>query len=117
MRIQQRMVGDVAIIDLNGKLTLGEGDQLLRDTVNRLIQQGQKRLVLNLADVPYMDSTGLGEVVRSYVTALNQGGGLKLVHPTKRVQDLFFIAKISTFFGVFESEEDAIRSFGASAAD
>jgi anti-sigma B factor antagonist len=111
MRIQQRMVGEVAIIDLNGKLTLGDGDELLRDKVNRLIQQGQKKIVLNLADVPYMDSAGLGEVVRTYTTALNHGGGLKLLRPTKRVKDLFIITKIWTILEAFESEDDAIRSF------
>jgi anti-sigma B factor antagonist len=115
MRIQHRMVGDVAIIDLNGKLTLGDGDELLRDKVNRLIQQGQKRLVLNLADVPYMDSAGLGEVVRTYTAALNHRGGLKLLRPTKRVQDLLIITKIWTILEAFESEEDAVRSFPPSA--
>ena len=115
MRIQQRMVGDVAIIDLTGRLMLREGDELLRDKVKSLIQQGQKRFVLNLADVPYMDSTGLGTIVRAYTTALSHGGGLKLLRPTKRVKDLLIITRLSTILGVFESEEDAVRSFSPSA--
>ena len=115
MRIQQRMVGDVAIIDLTGRLMLREGDELLRDKVKSLIQQGQKRFVLNLADVPYMDSAGLGEVVCTYTTALKQGGDLKLLRPTKRVKDLLTITKLLTILGVFESEEDAVRSFPPSA--
>ena len=115
MRIQQRMVGDVVIIDLNGNLRLGDGDELLRDMVNRLIQQGQNRLVLNLADVSYMDSAGLGQIVRSYTTALNHGGALKLLRPTQRVKDLFIVTKLWNIFEVFESEEDAVRSFPPSA--
>ena len=115
MRIQQRMVGDVAIIDLTGRLMLREGDELLRDKVRSLIQQGQKRFVLNLADVPYMDSAGLGEVVCTYTTALKQGGDLKLLRPTKHVKELLIITRLSTILGVFESEEDAVRSFSPSA--
>jgi anti-sigma B factor antagonist len=115
MQIQQRMVGNVAIIDLTGRLMLGDGDELLRDKVKGLIQQGQKRLVLNLADVSYMDSAGLGEVVRTYTTALNHGGDLKLLRPTKRIQDLLIITKICTILEAFESEEDAVRSFPPSA--
>jgi len=115
MRIQQRMVGDVAIIDLTGRLMLREGDELLRDKIKSLIQQGQKRFVLNLADVPYMDSAGLGEVVCTYTTALKQGGDLKLLRPTKHVKELLIITRLSTILGVFESEEDAVRSFSPSA--
>ena len=115
MQIQHRMVGDVAIVDLNGRLMLGDGDDLLRDKVDGLIQQGQKRLVLNLADVSYMDSTGLGTIVRTYTTALNQGGGLKLLRPTKRVKDLLTITKLLTILEAFESEESAVQSFPPSA--
>ncbi len=111
MRIQQRMVGEVVIIDLSGRLTLGDGAELLRDTVNRLIEQGQTKIVLNLADLLYMDTTCLGEVVRTYVTTLNRGGGLKLLRPTKRIEDLLNIAGIRNILEAFESEEDAVRSF------
>jgi anti-sigma B factor antagonist len=113
MQIHQRSVGDVTIVDLNGKMTLGEGDELLRDKVNSLIQQGQKKIILNLAEVPYIDSAGLGEVVRTYTTVSRQGGSLKLLSLTKRIQDLLAITKLLTVFETFENEQDAIKSFGA----
>jgi len=115
MHIQQRSVGDVTIIDMSGKMTLGEGDELLRDKVNSLIQQGQKRIVLNLAEVPYIDSAGLGEIVRTYTTVSRNGGSLKLLSLTKRIQDLLSITKLLTVFETFESEADAVRSFSTSA--
>jgi anti-sigma B factor antagonist len=113
MQIHQRTVGDVTIVDLNGKMTLGEGDELLRDKVNSLVQQGQKKIILNLAEVPYIDSAGLGEVVRTYTTVSRQGGSLKLLSLTKRIQDLLAITKLLTVFETFENEQDAIKSFGA----
>jgi len=113
MQIHQRTVGDVTIVDLNGKMTLGEGDELLRDKVNSLIQQGQKKIILNLSEVPYIDSAGLGEVVRTYTTVSRQGGSLKLLNLTKRIQDLLAITKLLTVFETFENEQDAIKSFGA----
>lgn len=113
MQIHQRSVGDVTIVDLNGKMTLGEGDELLRDKVNSLIQQGQKKIILNLAEVPYIDSAGLGEIVRTYTTVSRQGGSLKLLSLTKRIQDLLAITKLLTVFETFENEQDAIKSFGA----
>ena len=113
MQIHQRSVGDVTIIDINGKMTLGEGDELLRDKVNSLIQQGQKKLILNLAEVPYIDSAGLGEIVRTYTTVSRQGGSLKLLNLTKRIQDLLLITKLLTVFETFDSEEEAIKSFGS----
>jgi len=115
MHIQQRSVGDVTIIDMGGKMTLGEGDELLRDKVNSLVQQGQKRIVLNLAEVPYIDSAGLGEIVRTYTTVSRNGGSLKLLSLTKRIQDLLSITKLLTVFETFESEADAVRSFSTSA--
>jgi anti-sigma B factor antagonist len=114
MQIHQRSVGDVTVVDLSGKMTLGEGDELLRDKVNSLIQQGQKKIVLNLAEVPYIDSAGLGEIVRTYTTVSRQGGSLKLLGLTKRIQDLLSITKLLTVFETFENEQDAVKSFGAS---
>jgi anti-sigma B factor antagonist len=111
MQIHQRTVGDVTIIDLNGKMTLGEGDELLRDKVNSLISQGQKKLVLNLAEVPYIDSAGLGEIVRTYTTVSRQGGALKLLSLTKRIQDLLAITKLLTIFETFDTEDEAVKSF------
>ncbi len=113
MQIHQRSVGDVTVVDLSGKMTLGEGDELLRDKVNSLIQQGQKKIILNLSEVPYIDSAGLGEIVRTYTTVSRQGGSLKLLNLTKRIQDLLAITKLLTVFETFENEQDAIKSFGA----
>jgi len=111
MQIEQRTVGEVTLIDLKGKMTLGEGDELLRDKVNSLIQQGMKKLVLNLAEVPYIDSAGLGEIVRTYTTVSRQGGQLKLLNLTKRITDLLSITKLLTVFETFDNESEALRSF------
>ena len=115
MQIQERAVGDVMVLDLKGKITLGEGDELLKDKVNSLVNQGHKKIVLNLADVPYIDSAGLGEVVRTYTTVSRQGGSLKLLNLTKRITDLLSITKLLTVFETFDSENEAVRSFSASA--
>ena len=98
MQIEERSVGDVMMLDLKGKITLGEGDELLKDKVNSLVNQGQKKIVLNLADVPYIDSAGLGEIVRTYTTVSRQGGSLKLLNLTKRITDLLSITKLLTVF-------------------
>jgi anti-sigma B factor antagonist len=115
MQIQERAVGDVMVLDLKGKITLGEGDEMLKDKVNSLVNQGHKKIVLNLADVPYIDSAGLGEIVRTYTTVSRQGGSLKLLNLTKRITDLLAITKLLTVFETFESENDAVKSFSASA--
>jgi anti-sigma B factor antagonist len=115
MQIDQRAVGDVVVLDLKGRVTMGEGDELLKDKVNSLVNQGHKKIILNLADVPYIDSAGLGEVVRTYTTVSRQGGSLKLLNLTKRITDLLSITKLLTVFETFESENEAIRSFSASA--
>ena len=115
MQIEERNVGDVVLLDLKGKVTLGEGDELLKDKVNSLVNQGHKKIVLNLADVPYIDSAGLGEVVRTYTTVSRQGGSLKLLNLTKRITDLLSITKLLTVFETFDSENEAVRSFSASA--
>ena len=113
MQISERAVGDVMVLDLKGKVTLGEGDELLKDKVNSLVNQGYKKMVLNLADVPYIDSAGLGEIVRTYTTVSRQGGSLKLLNLTKRITDLLSITKLLTVFETFETENDAVRSFSA----
>ena len=115
MQIDERPVGDVVVLDLKGKITLGEGDELLKDKVNSLLNQGQRKIVLNLGGVPYIDSAGLGEVVRTYTTVSRQGGSLKLLNLTKRITDLLSITKLLTVFETFESEDAAVRSFSASA--
>src|SRR5574340_54540 len=111
MQIEERTVGEVTVLDLKGKMTLGEGDELLKDKINSLMHQGRKKILLNLADVPYVDSAGLGEIVRTYTTVSRQGGNLKLVNLTKRITDLLSITKLLTVFETYESENDPVRSF------
>lgn len=111
MQIEERVVDDVTILDLKGKVTLGEGDEVLKDKINSLVHQDRKRILLNFADVPYIDSAGLGEVVRTYTTVSRQGGQLKLVNLTKRITDLLMITKLLTVFETFDSERDALQSF------
>jgi anti-sigma B factor antagonist len=115
MQITERSVGDVMVLDIKGKITLGEGDEQLKDKVNSLVNQGHLKMVLNLAEVPYLDSAGLGEVVRAYTTVSRKGGSLKLLNLTKRITDLLSITKLLTVFETFESEDEAVRSFSASA--
>ena len=104
MQIDERVVDGVTILDLKGKMTLGEGDELLKDKINSLIQQDRKQLLLNLEDVPYIDSAGLGEIVRTYTTVSRQGGKLKLLNLTKRITDLLAITKLLTVFETYDSE-------------
>ena len=111
MQIEERVVNGVTILDLKGKITLGEGDEALKDKINSLLMQERKRILLNLADVPYIDSAGLGEIVRTYTTVSRQGGQLKLVNLTKRITDLLMITKLLTVFETFESESDALKSY------
>ena len=111
MHIEERAIGDVMVLDLKGRVTLGEGDELLKDKVNSLINQGQKKLVLNLADVPYIDSAGLGEIVQAYATMSKGGGALKLLNTTKRIKDLLAITKLLTVFECHDNEAEAVKSF------
>jgi anti-sigma B factor antagonist len=113
MQIDERVVDNVTILDLKGKMTLGEGDELLKDKINSLIQQDRKRLLLNLEAVPYIDSAGLGEIVRTYTTVSRQGGKLKLLNLTKRIQDLLAITKLLTVFETYENEDEAVKSFNS----
>jgi anti-sigma B factor antagonist len=115
MQIEERSVGDVMVLDLKGKITLGEGDQLLKDKINSLVNQGRRKILLNLGAVPYIDSAGLGEVVRTYTTVSRQGGSLKLFNVTKRINDLLVITKLSSVFDIFTTESEAVKSFAASA--
>jgi anti-sigma B factor antagonist len=112
MEIHERTVGPVTILDLEGKLVLGDGDGLLKDKVNSLIFQGQQQIVLNLGGVPYIDSAGLGQLIASSTTVARQGGQLRLLNVTKRVQDLLAIVKLLTVFDVYTSEADAVKGSG-----
>jgi anti-sigma B factor antagonist len=111
MQIQERVVNGVTILDLKGKITLGEGDEVLRDRISQMLQKGNNKILLNLEGVPYIDSAGLGEVVRTYTTVSRQGGQLKLVNLTKRITDLLMITKLLTVFETFDTEQDALKSY------
>ena len=111
MEIVERTVSDVTVLDLRGKMTLGEGDELLKDKINSLLAAGKKKLLLNLEGVPYIDSAGLGEVVRTYTTVSRQGGSLKLLNLTKRIEDLLSITKLLTVFDTYDNEAEAIKSY------
>lgn len=111
VKITNRQVGDVTVIDASGRITLGEGSSTIRDTIKDLTARGSKKLLLNLGDVTYIDSSGIGELVSGYTSVTNQGGQLKLLHLTKRVQELLQITKLYTVFEVFDDEAAAVRSF------
>jgi anti-sigma B factor antagonist len=111
MKFTTREVGGVTIVDLSGKITLGEGGLTLRDEVHKLLADGSKKIVLNLADVNYIDSSGLGELVSAYTAVKNAGGELKLLNLTSKVRDLLVITKLVTVFDVKDDEASAVSSF------
>lgn len=111
VQISSRTAGDVTIVDVAGKITLGEGSSALRDKVRELSASGSKKMLINLGDVNYIDSSGIGELVSAFTTVTNSGGALKLLNLTKRVQDLLQITKLYTVFEVFDSEDMALKSF------
>jgi anti-sigma B factor antagonist len=98
-------------LDLHGKIVIGEGDDALREAVTKLVDGGVTKLLLNLADVPYVDSAGLGEIVRCYTTVSRKGGRLKLINLTKKIQDLLSITKLLTVFETFDTEDEGVQSF------
>lgn len=111
VQISSRTAGDVTIVDVAGKITLGEGSSALRDKVRELSASGSKKMLINLGDVNYIDSSGIGELVSAFTTVTNSGGALKLLNLTKRVQDLLQITKLYTVFEVFDEEAAALKSF------
>ena len=112
MHISERAVGDVMIVDVSGKITLGEGgDVVLKDKMQSLMQQGKKNVVLNLGEVSYVDSAGLGEIVQAYATMNKGGGALKLLNTTKRIKDLLAITELLTVFECHDNESEAVKSF------
>jgi anti-sigma B factor antagonist len=112
MDIKERNQGDVTILDVEGKILLGEGDVQLKRKIDELVEKKQINLVLNLASVPYMDSGGLGEIVRSFTTVKRAGGELKLLNATARINDLLTITKLYTVFDIHDDEAKAVDSFG-----
>jgi anti-sigma B factor antagonist len=111
VKLNTRQVGDVSVIDVAGRITLGEGSSALRDAMRDLVTKGQKKILLNLGEVSYIDSSGIGELVSGFTTVTNAGGSLKLLSLTKRVKDLLQITKLYTVFDVHEEEASAVRSF------
>lgn len=111
LTIASREVDGVTVVDLSGRITLGEGSVQLRDAIRELISKGQTRILLNLAEVSYIDSSGLGELVSAYTTAKNQGATLKLLKLTKKVHDLLQLTKLYTVFDINDDEASAIASF------
>jgi len=112
MQITERVVADVTILALEGRLILNEGDLVLRDRVNRLVERGRVKIVLDMRNVTRLDSAGIGMLVSKYLTAHRKGGRVKLLHMTIRGDHLMHITKLFTVFEIFESEDEAIRSFG-----
>ncbi len=111
MKASTRQVDGVTIVDLSGRITLGEGSVILRDTVRDLLGKNQKKILLNLGDVSYIDSSGIGELVSAYTTVRNQGGDLRLLNLTKKVHDLLQITKLYTVFDVKDDETSAVKAF------
>jgi anti-sigma B factor antagonist len=111
LKITTRQVDGITIVDCSGRITLGEGSVTVRDNVRELLSKGHKKILLNLGDVGYIDSSGIGELVSAFTTVRNQGGELKLLNLTKKVHDLLQITKLYTVFDVKEDEATAIKSF------
>lgn len=111
LNISERQAGDITILDLDGKITIGEGSVALRGAIRRLLGEGKNKILLNLGGVGYIDSSGIGELVSSFTAVNKEGGQLKLLNLTQKIQDLLAITKLLTVFDVFENEGDALSSF------
>lgn len=111
LNISERQAGDVTILDLDGKITIGEGSVALRNAIRRLLGEGKNKILLNLGGVGYVDSSGIGELVSSYTAVNKEGGKLKLLNLTQKIQDLLAITKLLTVFDTFDNEEDALASY------
>jgi len=111
LNIRERQAGDVTVLDMDGRITIGEGSVALRSAVRRLLEEGKKKILLNLAGVGYIDSSGIGELVSSYTTIKNEHGQLKLLSLTQKLQDLLTITKLLTVFDVYEVEAEALASY------
>jgi anti-sigma B factor antagonist len=111
MKASNRQVSGITVVDLSGRITLGEGSTVLREGVKDLLSKGQKKILLNLGDVTYIDSSGIGELVSAFTSVRNQGGELKLLNLTKKVHDLLQITKLYTVFDIKDDEAAAIQSF------
>jgi anti-sigma B factor antagonist len=112
MIIQMRIIGDIRVLDCSGKIRLGEGTMSIRNAVRDALESGTKKIILNLAEISYIDSSGVGELMSTYTSVVNEGGRLKLLHLTKKVHELMAITKLLTIFEVFDDEKEALASFG-----
>jgi anti-sigma B factor antagonist len=110
MLLKSRRLDDVVILDLSGRITIGEGTVMLRDTLQKLLADGDRKFLVNLEAVDYVDSSGLGELVTAFTTVRNQSGHLKLLNLTRRIRDLLQITKLLTVFESFDNETEAIKS-------
>jgi anti-sigma B factor antagonist len=115
VKAEVRTVGNVSIVDLSGRITLGEGSGLVRNTIKELVNSGHTKIIVNLKEVTYIDSAGLGELVGAYATVTNMAGSIKLLHPQSKVHDLLQITKLYTVFVAFDDEAEAMRSFVTAA--
>ena len=111
LEIRERTVGDVVILELHGRITIGEGSVQLRDAVSNLLAANRQKIILHLEGVSYVDSSGIGELVSRYTTTKNMGGQLKLLRLPKKIKDLLMLTKLLTVFDVYESEAEALNSF------
>jgi anti-sigma B factor antagonist len=111
LNIRERQAGDVTILDMNGRITIGDGSVALRSSVRRLLEEGKKNILLNLAGVGYIDSSGIGELVSSYTAINKEGGQLKLLSLTQKLRDLLTITKLLTVFDAYDDEAEALGSF------
>jgi anti-sigma B factor antagonist len=111
LNIRERQAGDVTILDMDGKITIGEGSVAVRSAIRKLLEEGKKKILLNVAGVGYVDSSGIGELVSSYTTTSSKGGQLKLLNLTQKIQDLLTITKLLTVFDVYDDEATALNSF------
>ena len=115
LKIEKRQVGDVTILDMSGKMRIGESGAVFCNAIRGLVEEGRKKILLNLQAVTHIDSTGLGELIASYNTLDKKGGRVKLLHLTQRVRELMILTKLLTIFDIYESEPEALDSFQSSA--
>ncbi len=112
MTLHERWIGDVTIVDIDGRITVEDGADVFRDAIRQLVRQGRVKLVLNFHDASYIDSTALGEIIRGYTSVTRKGGTLKLLHVPSRVLELLVITKLLSVFDLFDAEAEAVKSFG-----
>src|ERR1700693_3809395 len=111
LNIRERQAGDITVLDMNGRITIGEGSVAMRSAIRRLLEEGKKKILLNLAGVGYIDSSGIGELVSSYTAINKESGQLKLLSLTEKLRDLLTITKLLTVFDAYETESDALSNF------